>query len=59
MKKTYIAPEALIIELKQNASLLAGSDPIVGGGGGGIADAPILPGGDMFDDPTWNVLLGE
>lgn len=59
MKKTYFAPEAVVIELKQNACLLSASDPVVDGGGGGIADAPILPGGDIFGDPTWNVLLGE
>ena len=46
MKKLYFAPKTEVIELEQNACLLAGSDPGLGGGGGGVADAPEF----IFDD---------
>ena len=60
MKKTYFAPETVVIELKQNTCLLAGSDPVLGGGGGGEGNAPgmsDMP--EMFDEPTLNTLLNQ
>ena len=69
MKKMYFAPETEVIEMEQTTCLLAGSDPGLGGGGGGVADAPEMPDlpgmpgmPDMpgtFNDPTWNMLLGN
>lgn len=60
MKKTYFAPETVVIELQQNMCLLAGSDPVLVGGGGGEADAPgmsDMP--ELFGDPTLNMLLTQ